>query len=296
MRVGGPHYFAYPAFIANGYLDVSYPDHLDSTAPEDGLWQDGYDWHRWPGTTAVYVPYNQILTSPGQVKDEGGEYPFSDQGFVGGVETVDGNSVFAFPFKGHDMYELESFTGKKSYFFFDNMVVCLGTNITSGIKDYQVETTILQNKITKEGKLLTSNGEINKFPYSQTIEKTKPLWMLDHRGTGYFIPEVPAGAKLKIQSETQTNPQYQNKGSLKGDFSTVLFDHGKASQNVSYNYAVVFNTNQKDMETFTSEMNSKNQPYKILSETEKAHIVKSSKNATTAYAIYDESAVLKKGG
>ncbi|MBU2976018.1 chondroitinase family polysaccharide lyase [Zobellia sp. B3R18] len=292
----GPNYFAYPTFIANGYLDVSYPESLDSTTPKEGKWHEGYDWHRWPGVTSVYTPYEQIITSPGQHRDEGGEYPFSDQSFVGGVETVDGNSVFVFPFKGHDMFKLQSFTGKKSYFFFDDFVVCLGSNIKSGIKEYAVETTILQNKILSgDDGLVTSNGTIAEFPFKNSLTKTKPFWLIDNRNTGYYIPKVPKNSSLTIQRENQTNPQYQAKGTTNGDFTTVLFNHGVAPQNAEYGYALIIDADEKKMERFNTEMTGKNKPYQVIQHNEKAHIVSSPKNATTAYAIYDAHAKLESG-
>ncbi|MDO6518134.1 chondroitinase family polysaccharide lyase [Zobellia uliginosa] len=292
----GPNYFAYPTFIAYGYLDVSYPESLDSTTPKSGSWYEGYDWHRWPGVTSVHTPYEQIKTSPGQHRDEGGEYPFSDQGFVGGVESVDGNSVFVFPFKGHDMFNLQSFTGKKSYFFFDDFVVCLGSDIKSGLKSYPVETTIIQDQILPEGKgLLTSNGIISEFPFENSLTKTKPFWLIDNRNTGYYIPNVPKNTTLSIQRKNQTNPQFQDKGMSSGDFTTVLFDHGASPQNAEYQYALVVDADEKKMEEFSTGMKGGNKPYQVIQHNTMAHIVSSPKNATTAYAIYDANAKLKSG-
>ncbi|MCG8310773.1 MAG: hypothetical protein MI975_25515 [Cytophagales bacterium] len=292
----GPNFFAYPTFIAYGYLDVSYPKHLDSTQPREGTWLEGYDWHRWPGVTSVYLPYEQIITSPGQQKDEGGEYPFSDQGFVGGVETVDGNSIFVLPFKGHDMFGLQSFTGKKSYFFFDDFVVCLGSNITSKIANYPVETTLIQNVIDSENeKLVTSHGAIHEVPYKKTISKSKPFWMLDYRNTGYFISEIPKHTTLSIQRKEQSNPGYQAKDFRSGKFTTVLFDHGITPIDAEYAYAVVMNADEQKMSDFLSEMKGKKKPYEIIRQDDKAHIVHSPKHSTISYAIFDKAVELNKG-
>lgn len=291
----GPGFFAYPAFVGFGYLDVSYPKHLDSTQPVEGTWQDGYDWHHWPGVTSVYLPYEQIITSPGQQKDEGGEYPFSDQGFVGGVETVDGNSIFVLPFKGHDMFGLQSFTGIKSYFFFDDFVVCLGSNIKSGIKDFPVETTILQNQILEDDHLLTSNGDISEVPYKESLEKSKPFWMLDDRNTGYYIPQVPGNATLTIERKVQSNPGYQAKDTRSGEFKTVLLNHGIAPNDAGYEYVVVMDAHEQKMTNFLSDMNGKKKPYEVIQQNDKAHIVKSLKSSATSYAIFHEDVELRKG-
>ncbi|MDO6518132.1 chondroitinase family polysaccharide lyase [Zobellia uliginosa] len=291
----GPSYFAYPLFIANGFLDVSYWNDLGSTNPEKGIWINGYDWHRWPGATTVRLPYDQMITNPGQIQDEGGEYLFSDQPFVGGVSSQEGSGVFVFPFKGHDAFNIQSFSGKKSYFFFDDYVVCLGSNIKSGLKDYDVETTILQNQIKADVPLTLSCGPVSAFPYEKSLRSTKPFWMVDNRGTGYYIPSVPKNTTLNFQRKEQTNPDAHGEKEVKGKFTTVWFNHGKAPQDISYSYAIMADSDPQKMAAFASAMKGKDKPYEIVQQDEKAHIVKASKLSSTAYAIYDESLVLKKG-
>ena len=71
----------------------------------------------------------------------------SDQPFSGGVETSHGCGIYVFPFTGHDKYGLESFSGKKSWFFAGDKVVCLGSDISSDIAEHNVETTLFQCKL-----------------------------------------------------------------------------------------------------------------------------------------------------
>ncbi|WP_111709930.1 chondroitinase family polysaccharide lyase [Lutibacter citreus] len=291
----GPSYFAYSLFIANGYLDVSYWNDLGSTSPKENTWINGYDWHRWPGTTTVHLPYDKMITNPGQIKDEGGEYLFSDQPFCGGVSSQEGNGVFVFPFKGHDAFNIQSFSGKKSYFFFNDYVVCVGSNIKSGLNEYDVETTILQNEIKENSPLTLSTESIYAFPYENTITSTKPFWMVDNRNTGYYIPSVPKNTTLNFQRKEQVNPDAHGRKDVKGKFTTVWFNHGKAPQDVNYSYVIMANSDSKKMKDFAFEMKSKTKPYEIIQQNEKAHIVKAPKLSTTAYAIYNESVVLKKG-
>ncbi|MGP1994279.1 chondroitinase family polysaccharide lyase [Zobellia laminariae] len=291
----GPSYFAYSLFIANGFLDVTYWDDLGSTSPKDGVWINGYDWHRWPGATTVRLPYDKMITNPGQIKDEGGEYLFSDQPYVGGVSSQDGNGVFVFPFKGHDAFNIQSFSGKKSYFFFDDYVVCLGTNIKSDLDEYDVETTILQNEIKGSTPLALSTENISAFPYEKTLSSTKPFWMVDNRNTGYYIPSVPKNTTLNFQRKEQVNPDAHGLEDVKGNFTTVWFNHGKAPQDISYSYAIMADSDSQKMDAFATAMKSKEKPYEILQQDEKAHIVKAPKLKSTAYAIYDESVILKKG-
>ncbi|GAL82036.1 chondroitinase [Algibacter lectus] len=271
----GPSYFAYSLFIANGFLDVSYWYDLGSSSPKEGVWIDGYDWHRWPGVTSVRIPYDKMITNPGQIKDEGGEYLFSDQPFVGGVSSKEGNGVFVFPFKGHDAFNIQSFSGKKSYFFFDDYVVCLGSDIKSDITEYDVETTILQNEIKDNAPLILSTENISAFPYENSLSSTIPFWMVDNRNTGYYMPSVPKNTTLNFQRKEQTNPDAHGRKDVKGGkFTTVWFNHGKSPKDISYNYAIMADSDSKKMKAFATAMKGSEKPYVIIQQNEKAHIVK----------------------
>ncbi|MCI2285380.1 hypothetical protein L3081_20825 [Colwellia sp. MSW7] len=295
-------WFAYPTFIGYGYLDVSYPDHLDSTqADNKSTWHAGYDWHRWPGVTSVNVPYDQIQTQPGQVKDEGGEYPFSDQAFVGGAESTQGNAVFTFPFKGHDMFGLQGFTGIKSYFLFEDFIVAIGSDITSDIAQHAVETTILQNPFLKgnskgknKGKLTSNLLDEKTFPYTKAISNSEPLWLVDSRNTGYYIPQIPNGTQLVMQRAEQANPDYKNIETVKGNFTTLLFDHGVKPSKANYEYVVMPSSTDAEMKGFAKAMQDKNNelPYRVLQQDKNAHIVESPKSSITAYAVFNEQAKL----
>lgn len=296
----GPDYFAFPAYLAHGYLDISYQNSVDSTyetiTPKaKSSWQDGYDWRRFPGITAVRLPYQQLLTAPNQVRDEGGEYLFSDQAFVGGVETLSGNATFAFPFRGHDKWGLESFTGRKSYFFFNDIVVSLGSGIESDIDNYAVETTLLQNKVVKEEGLTTSSGIITVLPFNDIKQSMDPLWLLDSRNTGYYIPRVPKNASLEIKRQRQTNPGPHNKKQVSGEFSTVLFNHGIKPQHAGYEYAVIADANKEKMARFINAMRSDRKPYEILQQDDKAHIVTSAIANSTSYIVFDANILFDKG-
>ncbi len=296
----GPDYFAYPAYLAHGYVDVSYANSVDSTYEPitdkaKSSWQDGYDWRRFPGVTSVHLPHQQLLTAPNQVRGEGGEYLFSDQAFVGGVETNSGNATFAFPFRGHDKWGLESFSGRKSYFFFNDLIVSLGSDIQSGVDKYSVETTVLQDKIVNQAGLKTSNGTITPLPFTDVKQDTDPIWFVDSRGTGYYIPRMANNANLEISRQRQTNPDSHNKQQVSGEFSTVLFNHGVKPKNASYEYALLVNADEHKMSQFMQSMNTTDKLYEVLQQDKKAHIVSAKAAKTTSYIVFDADNSFAKG-
>lgn len=285
----GKSFFAFPLFIGNGYLDISYLDDLDSATPKEGLWHNGYDWHRFPGVTSVHLPYDKMLTDPGQVRDEAGEYLLSDQAFSGGVSTSYGCGVFAFQFKGHDKFLLQSFTGKKSYFFVGDKVICLATDITSDL-DYEVETTLFQTVLENSAIANSTSfeGEVSKFPYSKDLKAKNPIWLIDSRNTGYYIESIGENAEMIFERSQQVNPDKNNKEQVKGDFATAYINHGISPENASYHYTVLANATKEKMESFAAQMQTKNSPIKVLQQDAEAHIVSIREESATAYAVYAE--------
>ncbi|MEM1109540.1 MAG: chondroitinase family polysaccharide lyase [Planctomycetota bacterium] len=283
----GTQFFAYPLFIANGYLDVSYPGSLDSLTPEEGTWHPGLDWRRYPGTTAVHLDYDQIICRLSQVRDEGGEYLFSDQPFVGGVESSFGTGIFTFPFRGHDKYGLESFAGKKTYFFLDNMVVSLGTGITSDISGYPVETALFQNALSEERGPVVLNGQaVTVYPYQTDLPVQQPNWLIDARGTGFWVPENNSENTLHLSLADQENPGPHGKKTTSGRFATAWINHGEAPKAAGYQFVMLADTDPQAMEQFSQGMASEAPPVLTLQADEDAHVVSFPQAQDTAYAVY----------
>ncbi|MCK5171828.1 MAG: hypothetical protein KAR47_00440, partial [Planctomycetes bacterium] len=84
----------------------------------------GWDWNRYPGTTSVSSDHYDLAA-----KDD--RY-FTDEGFVGGLSLNEDNGLFAMSL--HDNLYGLNLSAKKSFFFFDDIIVCLGSDIseTSG--------------------------------------------------------------------------------------------------------------------------------------------------------------------
>lgn len=285
----GTSFFAFPLFIANGYLDVSYPDDLDSLTPTDGIWHPGLDWRRWPGSTTVRLPYEQLYTRVGQVRDEGGEYLFGDRAFSGGVETGYGCGIYVFPFKGHHKYGIDSFTGKKSYFFAGNKVVCLGTDIRSDRSEHRVETTLFQTHLSTPGDRVMVNGPIGYGdPSRDVLDIGTPRWLVDPRGTGYYVESIGAAATLHLACGEQVEPDAHNQGMSTGRFATVWIDHGKAPRDGSYRYVLVADTDPEDMQALAESMAGDHPPIEILRMDEAVHAVALNGEDAMAYAVYDE--------
>lgn len=293
----GKSFFAYPLFIGNGYLDVSYPTSLDATTPQKGTWHDGYNWHRWPGTTTVDLPYDKMLTDPGQVRDEGGEYLLSDQAFSGGVSTTYGCGIYAFQFKGHDKFNLQGFTGKKTYFFVGDRVLCLGSDITSDL-DYKVETTLFQTALEDQSMPTKTNvqGDIADFNVQARFDVKDSPWLIDNRNTGFYVMSSGEDGILILDRKEQQNPDKNDKKIVKGNFATAYINHGVAPQNASYKYLLIANANKNKMEALAIEMQGKEKPIEVIQQNNDAHVVALKEEGAVAYAVYAQDGMeFKKG-
>lgn len=194
-----------------------------------------WDWGRIPGTTTPALATTSI-PQPAQW----GTYGSST--FVGGVS--DGTY-------GVSAYSLTDYTyasinteAKKSWFFFDDEVVCLGTGIKSTAAT-QINTTLNQCHLvgditlikkdeTKEVVPATTKGNTN---YDNNLS-----WAI-HNNVGYYLPE---GGNIQLSNQTQTGSWYlintsQSSTSISKDVFKMWFNHGVKPTNDSYVYYIVPN-------------------------------------------------------
>lgn len=194
-----------------------------------------YDWQKISGTTIMQKPKLHGIDS---IQLEG----LTD--FVGAV--TDGlYGAVAFDFKSpHDLLE-----AKKSWFFFDQEYVCLGTDIKSP-SDLPLATTVNQVLMRSEVSV-EQDGLFKKLPPgSRRLDHIN--WVYQDR-IGYIFPE-PATVHLSNQEEkgrwsdiTDQKNISQNIVSLQ--VFKLWFDHGNTPDKASYQYIVVPNVSEEEMRT-----------------------------------------------
>ena len=168
---------------------------------------------RLPGTTVV--PVNIGTGKPdGSGFAQGGDF-CSKESWVGGT-SIGNYGVSGMSFSGETQGiagdALVSYApdlkGKKSWFMFDDEMVCLGAGITNKNMELPVETTIENKKLRKDGSnQLLVNGEKTEIPVKEAnvkelVERTADVsgtsfeqvnWAhLEGNqsvGTGYYFPE-----------------------------------------------------------------------------------------------------------
>lgn len=120
-------------YLSHGSLAIHRGDML-STQTTNGIIESGWDFSHWPGTTTPTLNHDQL-------RDLKHDRNFSDTVFLGGVQTSQGDGVFAMQL--HDPQSSVPITAKKSWFAHGGMLICLGSDITSSSAT-PVTTTLFQ--------------------------------------------------------------------------------------------------------------------------------------------------------
>ncbi|MDB5088174.1 MAG: polysaccharide lyase 8 family protein [Mucilaginibacter sp.] len=186
-----------------------------------------WNWAKIPGVTS-----RNFSTDAGSTISGSWGSPGSDI-FVGGVsDTLYGASVYNMNYNG--------VAAKKSWFYFDNEVVCLGAGITST----QAENIVTSvNQCWLYGGITLNNGgtvsTIDSAANTAT-QYTSPQWVMQD-SVGYFFP---AGGNLTVSNKVQTGSWSRiNSGesttALSGRVFSMWFDHGASPTNAKYAYVVV---------------------------------------------------------
>ncbi len=209
------------------------------------------DHRKLPGTTVerrnIIFPYNLA-----------GKNGKSKNSFAGGVS--DGHNAACGFFYNREV-NTANVTGYKSYFFFKDCYVALGTGINklTANKVYSVGTTleneVLDGKISysvKEGQIQSISGSVTNSEFLLPI--TEPSWF-HAGGKGFYVfPNQDYGTDFKIKIEKRIEAWDVYNGSWKVkeieydnyqinyDTAVVMtfeIDHGKEFENAQYAYMAV---------------------------------------------------------
>lgn len=219
-----------------------------------------WNWCHIPGTTAP-----QVEKIPMDPKAWG---VLGTSTYAGGVsDSIYGATAYAYM----DTNPEVNTGAKKSWYFFDNEVVCLGAGIQS-TSTYPVHTTVNQCFL-KDGILVDKGGKEETLANgSYTLQA--PQWVL-HDKIGYFFPQKE---EVFLTAQTQSGRWYdintsKSKKEEKMDVFTLGINHGVGPKDGSYAYIVVpGKTSAQEMEAYQKE-----NAIEILSNNAKVQAVRNTK-------------------
>ena len=268
----------YGRYLAHGSLQILTAAPGQTVTPATSGWQqEGFDWNRIPGVTSIHLPLEQLQAKVLNVDRYSGmeEMLYSDEAFAGGLSQQKMNGNFGMKLHEHDKYN-GSHRARKSYHFIDGMIVCLGSDIENTNTEFPTETTIFQLAVTDKA----------GHDYWKNYQEDKKVWV-DHLGTGYYVPTA-----IRFEKNFPQHSRMQNTGKeTKGDWVSLVVDHGKAPKNGRYEYAVLPQTNETAMKKF-----AKKPAYKVLQQDRKAHIVESASEQIVSYVLFETPETTLPGG
>lgn len=285
----------YGRYMSYGQLQI-----MGQGAPvnhkDSGYVQEGWDWNRWPGTTTIHLPLDRLRSDVRNVDRFSGfeEMLLSDETYSGGLSLEGRNGMFAMKLHEHPKYD-GSHRARKSYFFFDDRIVALGSDIENDNREFPTETTLFQNHMpeTADPVWMSGEGAITEFPYEERHELTRDAWLVDNKANGYY---VPAGQTIAMTRSEQHSKHQKDDSDTSGTFATAWIEHGKAPKNGKYQYAVQVNTDADRMAAFAEAMADPEQaPYRVLQQDRMAHIVQDRATGITGYALFEASEQVNQG-
>ena len=178
-----------------------------------------WEWDKLPGITAADhkedVPMDKFWGEPGSTT------------FAGGVsDSLYGATVYDMNYDG--------VKARKSWFFFDKEIVCLGAGINSSGAN-TILTTL--NQCWLNGPVQIDKTKLGAGKQA-AFNNPSFVW---HNEVGYYFPE---GGKLTVSTEEQKGSWYKINNShssaeIKGNVFKLWLDNGAAPTNGKYAYVVV---------------------------------------------------------
>jgi chondroitin AC lyase len=196
---------------------------------------------QWPGTTAEQG--NSKLPSV-----EWGKNSRNNNPYAGGVSDQQYGTIGF-------IYDKKSLKATKSWFYFDNEFVALGTNISQRFGKDTVMTTL--NQTLQKSTIVYAENEQQQFieTGSGTRLVTNPLWILQDN-IGYINLQETSNFIIRTENINRST------------IFSLGIDHGKNPKNESYAYIVYPNSTETDLQNYVDTL-----PIQILSNTKEAQAV-----------------------
>ena len=191
----------------------------------DGIFPT-WNWTRIPGVIAPQLKEIPMAASDWQC--------MGTSTFAGGVsDSLYGVTTYAYL----DTYKDMNVGGHKAWFFFDDEVVCLGSDIQCATPE-EVYTTVNQCIASPEGGLILTKGKEQAVPSKEATYKEVDGVL--HDGVGYLFPQggqIVTG--IQRQSGDWNDINKSHKGRVEKDVFTLCLNHGKQPKGDKYAYIVV---------------------------------------------------------
>lgn len=253
----------YGRYQSNGTLEIL----REGGRAPSGYREAGWDWNRLPGTTAIHLPFDQLESPRSSTL-----MLRSGETFAGAASRGNRTGIYGLiinePFFGNDL------KARKSVSMLGDVLVALGSGISSANTIYPTETTVFQVALPADDtpQLFGDGiGEVTQMGASGSLPSHQGLWFRDPVGTGYWLAP---GQSLHWHRKLQQSFQNKTREATAGSFAAGWLNHGASPSGASYHFAVLPMANQTGLEEFHQDMQTEaTAPYVVLSQTPELHAV-----------------------
>ena len=269
----------YGRYLTHGSMQILAP--AEDGLAGGGFSQKGWDWCHIPGTTAAVIPMQEMKSNVLNVDEYSGyeEMLLSDEWFAGGVTHKGKSGAYGMKLHEHDKYN-GSLRALKSFFTFQNRIICLGSDIENSLEGAPVHTTLFQNYI----------GNVENYNMPNTINGRTDI-ARDYTGATYYVK----GHDIVFSRGLQHSLHEETDAPTEGIFEKAYIDHGDVIKDGEYEYMVYmpvpddyFYQSGMDSCADTIENYSKALPYKVLRKDTAVHGVMDLPSGTRAFAVFEE--------
>lgn len=250
-------------YLGNGTLFI-HQGQEPITAASSGYVEPGWDWNMLDGATVIRLPLDQLRAKAGT------EMLRTTQSFVGGLSHRASQGIFTTAVEGAKQHS-PGFTARKSFFFADNLICCLGSDIRTADKDHEALTCLFQSAFTPgKSRLMVDDRLIASLP---STGQTGPEggWLLNPAGTGIVLPP---GVLADFRLARQKSRNQQDTQDTVGDFATAWISHGVMPRNAAYQYLAVPAATPDRLKQLASELKDPaRSPVKVLKQDSRCHAV-----------------------
>jgi chondroitin-sulfate-ABC endolyase/exolyase len=252
----------------------------------------GFHWGYLPGATTKALPIDKVFyeNTPTTKYKEGYHRSFTETTFARGLSARGMDGIFAMALRDDVHPDPDkilfdnSFRAHKSWFFFGDEMVCLGSNIQNNDERYATITTLFQSNIGENGaskKETLLNGE--SIGSSLNLhQQLNGVWLTDVQGIHYIIPE---SQEVILEQNKQESLQKTNSGKytpIQSPHVKAWLNHGKKPANKGYEYLVLMDANIEE-----AQQRKETRGYSVLQQDAIAHIVHHEASQQTGYAIFN---------
>ena len=191
-------------------------------------------------------------------------------------------------FSPSDWRQRINFRFKKSVFSFENLLVCLGSDITARRTSGRVaQTTLFQDKLGSSSFIKVDGNQKTSSPNYEHVPSTSTSYttLTDAKENFYYVPN-PSKSVLHVTVKSETSKTDDGNTDTSGTYGTAWLEHSRSHQ--TYQYAVLIPTTSYHTpltDLTTAQETTGSEIYKVLKNDNTAHVVQFVKSPKTWLAL-----------